>query len=302
MAAVIKPTRGILLVLILQLMVQVQTEVIKNAFLKGEIHLFPDLSNYFFTGTYKERMDYLATETGKYEYTCKFNYEGISAEEILTKELIRLLDGGRVLDVGCGHGEYTNRWSDYAKEVVGYDMTEGFIATANKNRKPNVKYVVGNTKDGEGLPFPTNYFDLVYTKKGPTSWFPEGNRVVKSGGKILLLYLYNSVSDLGDYYQGWVEPNSNGKATLDKINGNLAMSGFDDIQTNTIKEIAWIPSPEDVVNYIFFGQGKKFTDFVKETYLEKVQKQFQKYAIDKRTDKGIKVTNYYCIIHAKASG
>ncbi|GIN72405.1 hypothetical protein J14TS2_28800 [Bacillus sp. J14TS2] len=101
--------------------------------------------------------------------------------------------------------------------MVGYDMTEGFIETANKNKKPNVRYVVGNTKDGLGLPFPTDYFDVVYTKKGPTSWFPEGNRVVKPGGTILLLYLYNWISDIGDYYKGWIKPNSNGAETLKNI-------------------------------------------------------------------------------------
>ncbi|GIN72406.1 hypothetical protein J14TS2_28810 [Bacillus sp. J14TS2] len=37
--------------------------------------MFPDLSNRFFTGTYKERMDHIAAESGKYEYTCNFKYE-----------------------------------------------------------------------------------------------------------------------------------------------------------------------------------------------------------------------------------
>ncbi|MCR2822763.1 class I SAM-dependent methyltransferase [Lederbergia panacisoli] len=243
----------------------------------------------------------MAAESGKYEYTCNFKYEGIPAEEILSEELRNILRGGKVLDVGCGHGEYTNSWSDYAEEVVGYDMTEGFIETANRNKKPNVRYVVGNTKDGLGLPFPTDYFDVAYTKKGPTSWFPEGNRVVKSGSPILLLYLYNSISDIGEYYPGWIGSNSTGKATLDKINGNLANSGFADIKTKTIEEIAYIPTPEDVINYIFFGQSKKFTDYVKETYSEKVQMQFEKYTREKGTEKGIKITNNYCLVHAKAS-
>src|SRR5690606_29126523 len=101
------------------------------------------------------------------------------------------------------------------------------------------------------------------------------NRVVKSGGTILLLYLYNSISDLGDYYKGWIDPNSNGTETLNKINERLAKSGFEDIKTKTIEEIAYIPTPEDVINYIFFGQSKKFTDYVKEQYLEKVQRQFE---------------------------
>ncbi|MCJ7843609.1 class I SAM-dependent methyltransferase [Lederbergia sp. NSJ-179] len=262
--------------------------------------MFPDLSNRLFKGTYKERMDHIAAESGKYEYTCHFKYEGISAEDILTEELRNILRGGKVLDVGCGHGEYTNSWSDYSEEVVGYDidMTEGFIETANRKRKPNVRYVIGNTKDGLGLPFPTDYFDVVYTKKGPTSWFPEGNRVVKPGGTILLLYLYNWISDIGDYYKGWIDPNSNGAETLNIINERLAKSGFEDIRTKTIEEIAYIPTPEDVINYIFFGQSKKFTDYVKEQYLEKVQRQFEKYTHDNGSDRGIKVTNYYCLIRA----
>lgn len=248
-------------------------------------------------------MDLIATELGKYEYTCKFEYEGTPAEEILAEELIREIQGGRVLDVGCGHGEYTNRWSDYAEEVVGYDMTEGFIETANANKKPNVRYVIGNTKDEGGqLPFPTDYFDLAYTKKGPTSWFQEGRRIMKAEGSILLLYQYNSIHELGNYYSGWFGPSTadGGKATLDKINRRLEESALDVIKTKTIEEIAWIPTAEDVINYKFFVQPKQFTNYVKETYLEKVQRQFEKYAIDQGTDKGIKVTNIYCLIHAKA--
>ena len=127
----------------------------------------------------------MAAKTGKYEYPWRSVPEGIKAEDIFTAKLEKAVRG-RVLDVGCGHGEYTRRWAVWADEVVGYDMTEGFIATANRNRPPNVRYVVGNTHDG--LPFPDDAFDVAYTKKGPTSWYAEGHRVVRPGGTLLMLH------------------------------------------------------------------------------------------------------------------
>jgi hypothetical protein len=42
--------------------------------------MFPDLTSHpdYFSGDYKERQDYMATLTGKYEYTWNYEYEGIT--------------------------------------------------------------------------------------------------------------------------------------------------------------------------------------------------------------------------------
>lgn len=182
----------------------------------------------YFEGDYKERMDYMASLTGKFEYNWNYHYDGISAEDVLTDELKKLIHG-KVIDVGCGHGEYTNRWADHAEEVVGYDMTAGFIATANLTRKSNVRYVVGRTH--EGVPFPADYFDMAYTKKGPTSWYDEGNRIVKPGGSIVLLHPGDHGTDLGEYFPRLFGRRSEETPILNKVQERLAVSGLTDIHS-----------------------------------------------------------------------
>jgi ubiquinone/menaquinone biosynthesis C-methylase UbiE len=62
-----------------------------------------------------------------------------------------------VLDVGCGHGEFTMQCAKYAKEIVGFDVTEKFIKVGVENISTNVSFVMGNSKNG--LPFGEDEFD-----------------------------------------------------------------------------------------------------------------------------------------------
>ncbi len=216
----------------------------------------------------------------------------------MTEELSKLLHG-KVLDVGCGHGEYTNRWADAAEEVVGYDMTEGFIATANRYRKPNVRFVTGRTHDG--LPFPDHYFDVAYTKKGPSSWYREGNRIVRPGGDILLYHPGDGdgeEGELGLCFPGLFPPPARGTPILDKIEERLELSGLSDIRLRKLKEIIWIPTPEDILIMLSFGQSERFAQYVRETCFNGVNTLFERHA----AGKGIKVTNFFYLIHAKATG
>lgn len=71
-----------------------------------------------------------------------------------------------MLDVGCGHGDFTSLFAHKAKEVVGIDVIEGYIASANnKKTGESVKFLVVDAD--KQLPFPDSFFDVVYTKKGP---------------------------------------------------------------------------------------------------------------------------------------
>ncbi|BBI36473.1 hypothetical protein KCTCHS21_58720 [Cohnella abietis] len=178
-------------------------------------------------------------------------------------------------------------------------MTEGFIATANEHhRKANVRYVVGRTHDG--LPFPDNYFDLAYTKKGPTSWYKEGNRIVRPGGKIVLLHPGDGNGEggeLGLCFPGLFAPPSAGTPTLDRIQKQLETSGLADILLSTIKETAWVPTPEDVMALVVFRQSEEYSYYAREKCFEQIMVQFGKHA----SDQGIKTTNNYYLIQAKAS-
>lgn len=239
----------------------------------------------------------LAAKTGKYEYSWNYIYEGQSAESRLTERLASLLHG-KVLDMGCGHGEYAAQWAKHAEEIVGYDMTEGFIATANKNRSSNARFVLGYTHDG--LPFPDDYFDVAYTKKGPTSWYKEGNRVVRPGGTLILFHPGDQREEdasLACCFPELFSPASAGTPVLDRIQERLENSGLAIIEQSVWREKGWIPTPEDVFEMVCFGQSDGFRQYVKEQCYSEIVSQFQKHA----SDKGITTTGSYYFIQAKAT-
>jgi 23S rRNA (guanine745-N1)-methyltransferase len=261
--------------------------------------MFPDLTQHpdYLRGQNLAWCNQLAAKTGKYEFTWRSICEGTAAEDVLSDKLSSVLYG-KVLDVGCGHGEYTNRWTELAEEVVGYDMTEGFIRTAEQTRKPNVRYVAGRTHDG--LPFPDDYFDCAYTKKGPTSWYKEGNRVVRSGGTLLLFHPGDGNGEggeLGLCFPGLFSPPELGTPTLDRIQERLETSGLIDIQLTTLKETIWIPTPEDIFAMVCFGQSDSFARYVRETCYDQIVTQFEKHA----SEQGIRTTGFYYLIQAKAA-
>jgi len=261
--------------------------------------MFPDLTKHpeYLRGQTLEWCNQLAAKTGKYEYTWSSTYEGQAAENIFTEKLSSLLHG-KVLDVGCGHGEYTVQWANHTEEIVGYDMTKGFIATANRNRKSNVRYVVGRTQDG--LPFPDDYFDIAYTKKGPTSWYKEGNRVVRPGGTLLMFHPGDGNgegAEHGIYFPGLFAPPSVGTPILDRIQERLETSGLTDIEMSVLKETVWLPTPEDVFEMVCLGQSDGFRQFVREECYNQIVSQFEKHT----SEMGIQTTGFYYLIQAKAS-
>lgn len=264
--------------------------------------LFPDLA------IHPERLgpqsrpwcNQLAARTGKYEFPWRAEVEGLSAESVLTAMLTSAIDGGRVLDVGCGHGEYTKRWATHADDVIGFDMTEGFIRTANSEKPSNVRFVVGDTR--QGLPFPDEAFDLAYTKKGPGSWYAEGNRVVRPGGSLLMLHPGDASGgggELGEAFPGLFGPPGPAVGTpiLDKIEERLAASGLAGVRLTTLKEVVWLPTPDDVLAIVAFGQSDAFAAYAKETCYGAIVSQFEKHA----GPRGIRTTGCYYLVQATAS-
>lgn len=243
----------------------------------------------------KEWCAQLAAETGEYKYPWKSHFVGTSAEEIFTNQLSSIVNG-RVLDVGCGHGEFTCKWASKAKEIVGIDITEGFIATANKIKPESVHFMVVDTKNDK-LPFSDNHFDVAFTKKGPTSWYREGNRIVKPGGVIIGLHPDEVGLELADLFPGFFTKSIPVTPFIDVLNSRLTNSGLKDIDIQKVEEIEYLATPEDVLLKKCFGQNKKVKEFARQNCLRGIEEIFYKHA----TSQGIKTTNIYYIITAKAS-
>lgn len=120
-----------------------------------------------------------------------------------------VLDGMKVLDLGCGTGRDCFMLSYFVGEkgeVVGVDMTEEQLEVANRHlptqmkkfgfKEPNVKFHHGYIEDLQALDLPDNYFDLVISNcvvnlsPDKEAVMSEVFRVLKEGGELFFSDVY----------------------------------------------------------------------------------------------------------------
>lgn len=92
----------------------------------------------------------------------------------------------RVLDVGCGLGNYTSLFSHDRNDVIGLDIGD-FRLPQFSNSFKFVKY------DGEKMPFRDNFFDVIVSFdviehiKNDLQFVKEIKRILKLRGKLLVV-------------------------------------------------------------------------------------------------------------------
>ena len=216
----------------------------------------------------------LSNLAGKYEYSWSSTYTEPNGESIFDKEVTCTIKDKKVLDVGCGHGQFTIQCSLLAKEIVGFDVTDTFLKVGKENQKSNVTFVVGNTKNG--LPFETDEFDCAYIRKGPTSAYLSLKKVVKKGGIILGLHPGDELGkELPLLFPNLFEL-SQGTPILDMIKQRLEISKFNHTDLEVINSIEYLNSPEDVIKMRCFGQVPTVYKTVKEENLSEVKDIFER--------------------------
>jgi len=133
----------------------------------------------------KEWYNSIALKAGGYLKNWNSCKVGNSGEDIFEKELIDLVSNSNsVLDMGCGHGDFTLEMSQYCDNLVGADFSEVMISIANKFKNEreicNVDFICTDSKDDV---LSSYEFDLIYCRRGPTSIILN-NKCLKSGGTI----------------------------------------------------------------------------------------------------------------------
>jgi SAM-dependent methyltransferase len=240
----------------------------------------------------------LVKDCGEYEYPWKSQFEGQTAEMIFTEQLSKHINkDSYVLDVGCGHGKFTSQWSPVAKEVVGIDITEGFIDTANRNYSGgNIRYLVVDANGA--LPFTSNYFDIIYTKKGP--WlYSEASRIAKPGAVVIGLYPGRTDGGLREPFPNLYDPLPYNPFDLEYVMNMWRFkdsNGLIDFRIQVIEEIEYLLAPEDILIKRCFGQNEIIKELVWKACLKDVERVFHKNA----TSKGLKVINYYHLVTSRA--
>lgn len=114
------------------------------------------------------------------------------AERRLTVNMLQLSRGDRVIDVGCGPGNYTRSLAQQTGDglVVGIDASEAMVAAAaRRGGGENLAYVRG---DGSALPFADGQFDgaccvgVIHLIEDPMAALDEIVRVLSPGGRLAI--------------------------------------------------------------------------------------------------------------------
>lgn len=214
---------------------------------------------------------------GKYIYPWQSITPEPNEETRFDQEVLQAIQQLKVLDVGCGHEDFTLQCSLFAKEIVGFDITEGFVDIGRNNSSSNVSFIVGNTKNG--LPFKAGEFDAAFIRKGPTSAYPELKKVVKTGGGIFGLHPGDAQGkELADLFPGFFQPTP-GTPVLDTIYKRLAQSNYQSVEVETVNSIEYLFSPIDVIKIRCFGQSEEVLETVRETSLSNITRIFEKHAV-----------------------
>ncbi len=94
-------------------------------------------------------------------------------------ETFPVRDGDRLLDIGCGSGDFTAIVAALVPSghVVGLDAQPTMVEEAERRAGPNQSFVLGKAQDLEGL-FPVDAsFDLVYSR-ATLHWVPRPDHAV----------------------------------------------------------------------------------------------------------------------------
>ncbi|GIO91490.1 MULTISPECIES: methyltransferase domain-containing protein [Paenibacillus] len=223
--------------------------------------------------------------TGQYSYSWKSTITEPNGELIFTNEVSQMVPGKKVLDIGCGHGEFALQWSPVVKHIVGIDITSDFIKQGNDAGRHNVTFITANTKDK--LPFEDEEFDCAYNRRGPTSAYLDVKRVIKQGGKLIALHPGDHItSELSELFPDFFEPSPSGTPILDNIKQRLQEGGLENAKIETVRSLEYLHEPIDVIRMSLFGQKPSVFESVIQQSMSEITRIFEKNA----TDKGLPTT------------
>lgn len=100
--------------------------------------------------------------------------------------------GMKILDVGCGTGNFSIKLARMGACVTGIDISDKMLLIAKEKAKEMGLDIIFERMDVYDIAFPNNYFDGVFSMaafefiKQPQRAFKEMMRVLKPGGQLLI--------------------------------------------------------------------------------------------------------------------
>src|SRR3989344_6786750 len=96
--------------------------------------------------------------------------------------------GQKLLDIGCGRGDFTKGFKDLGLEVAGIDRGRG-----DSDMLKEIDVRISNDLENDVFPFEDGVFDVVFSKsviehiRNPEHFMQETKRVLKPGGRVITM-------------------------------------------------------------------------------------------------------------------
>lgn len=171
-------------------------------------------------------------------------------EQRIGLEMMKIAKGDRVLDIGCGPGNFTRSFAAAAGDglVVGFDSSPVMLAAAvRRTPSANVAYILG---DGCTLPFQASSyqavscFGAIHLFERPLQALEEMVRVLAPGGRVGLLTTVerdgkHKASDGKHKASGGVERKYGGWRMFarDELTGALQGHGMVDVEQRVMRSV-----------------------------------------------------------------
>lgn len=157
-------------------------------------------------------------------------------------ELGRIEPSSRVLEVGCGTGNYISAIQRLTGcSAYGCDPSREMLVQAEKRGQP-VQFQEGR---GESLPYPDTSFDLIFSIdvihhiEQPSRYFLEANRALRAQGKICTVtessYLIRRRRPFAIYFPETVAVDLRRYPRISELKRNLGNAGFTGMRSEIVK-------------------------------------------------------------------
>jgi len=141
--------------------------------------------------------------------------------------------GMRLLEIGCGRGEFLSHFKDMGAEVYGVDLSP-----EAKNLSKDLAITQCNL-ERDKLSFEDNYFDVVFNKsflehlRDPENFFTEAYRTLKPGGLLLTL-----VPDWESQYKTFFDDHThNTPYTINSLRDVYKIFSFENVKVQKFRQL-----------------------------------------------------------------
>lgn len=201
-----------------------------------------------------------------------------------------------MLDIGTGGGEVLLSIAEEALLLVGNDLAQGMIETAQYNLQAtgghsNVRFL---HMDAEKLNFPDHFFNVISSRHSGFS-ASEVFRVLTQGGVFLTQQVsehdkFNISEAFGRGQSRGIQPGT----LMERYKHELQTAGFHDIQAREYNVVEHYATPEDLMFLLTHAPiipdfGKVDTDF----------ERFQQFVNEHHDEKGIRTNSARFMITAR---